>query len=70
MIRQYTSGAEMFGTPVHRLTSAMVGGAAKAKTAPASISSAQTERSSGSRQLLRRAGSLKASETAIAAAGM
>lgn len=56
--------------PVQRLTASMVGGAAKVKTAAARVSRAQTDRSSGSRQLLRRAGTLKASAVPMAAAGM
>jgi hypothetical protein len=65
---EYTSGAEALGTPVSRLTATMVGGAAKVKASAVTSSSADTARSSGSRQepgarLLRTSG------TAIAAAG-
>ncbi len=68
--RQYTKGAETLVMPVTSLTFAIVGGAAKKNTRPASESSAHTDRSSGSRQERMSAGALTVSATPIAAAGM
>ncbi len=56
--REYTRGAEMFGTPVTRFVQAMVRGAAKTNTAQANSSRPPTARSIGSRHILMMLGSL------------
>ncbi|MEJ8641593.1 hypothetical protein WKI68_09090 [Streptomyces sp. MS1.HAVA.3] len=58
MIRPNTSGAEKFGTPVRRLTAAIVGGAARIRTRQPTTSSAHTARIRGWSQPRRRVGAL------------
>ncbi len=67
---EYTQGAEMFGTPVTRLTQTMVEGATNTNTAQASSSRPPTARSSGSFQSRMIVGSLIARAVARTAAGI
>src|SRR5262245_26258016 len=67
--RQYTRGAETLVMPVMSLTFAIVGGAAKMNTSPASTISVHTDRSSGSRHARIIAGALTVSATPMTTAG-
>lgn len=60
----------MFATPVTRLTSVIVGGAAKQKTRAASVISAHTDLIRGSPQFRSSAGVFEARAIVIATAGM